>query len=449
MKIRHFIGVDVGGTKISSAVVTNSGSILARHKVDTPRMAKPDEILKGISDNISSLLAQCGMTIENISGIGIGLPGIFDEKRDKVIVSPNLNIDGFSCREAVEKKYNVPAATENDVNVGLLGEHWLGSARAGKNIIGIFPGTGIGGAFMIDGRLYTGSFGAATEIGHVIMYPGGDKCGCKNRGCLEAVASRLSIERDILKAIKSGKKSAITKIVGKNPSIIKSGALKKALKMKDQLVKKVLRTAAENIGISCVNLRHILDPDVIVLGGGLIEACGDYILPIIIKTVESDAYFASIPKANIVKASLGDDAAILGAVALIQAKLGLKLGHGTIYPSIRSEAPGKVIIDNETFTDDVFIRADGDIKRRKKKKAVKKFGTALKIGDDELKKICKKTPEVLFVGAGYEEKAELDEKGEMFLNENLIEFKVSTTPDAVTAYNECQKRKAILLLVGN
>jgi len=439
-----FIGIDVGGTKISAAVVTSRGKILARSKRPTPRKAAGPEVIEGISENIGELLKKTKLRKSSIKGVGMGVPGIFAADRESVLTSPNLSIDGFAPAREVKRAFNLPAAADNDVNVGLIGERWLGAAREANNIIGIFPGTGIGGAVILGGEMYTGFNGAGTEIGHMIVHPGGDKCGCGNRGCLEAVASRLAIERDILKALKAGQKSALTDILGKKPQIIKSGPLKKALKLKDPLVTRVMTRAAREIGLLCVSLRHLLDPELLLFGGGLVEACGFFILPIIEKTVKDDPYFKKVPPCRVVKASLGDDAAILGAAALIQKRMGLKLPEGAVYPSLRSVKFGELAVDEEVYSHDIFIRADGKVKKRGKKLSREKAGYSHTIGLEELKKVCKKDPEILFIASGHKGLVKISAEGRQYLKRESIGFEVLPTPKAIESYNKSKKRKAIL-----
>jgi glucokinase len=205
----------------------------------------------------------------------------------------------------------------NDVNLGLLGEQWLGAARGVKNIIGLFPGTGIGGAIVSQGTLFLGREGAAAELGHMIMDLNGPPCSCGNRGCLEALASRWAIERDIRRAVKRGEKTILTEYTEKL-SPIKSKMLRKALGRKDPLVTHIIREAALTLGKACINLKHIFNPEMIVLGGGVIEACGDYMLPVIQKVSQNDPFFKSLKPCKIVESSLEDDAVMLGAVALVK-----------------------------------------------------------------------------------------------------------------------------------
>lgn len=311
---KHFIGIDIGGTKIAAALVTSSGKILTRAKSSTPPNAKGHDILKTILKTIDELRYE--YPLEKLGGIGVGIPGIAAPRTHEIIVTPNIKLAGFPLKNELAKRFKTKVVIDNDVNCGLLGEQWLGSARKIKNVIGLFPGTGIGGAIVIDGKLFAGSHGAAAELGHMIMDLNGPLCSCGNHGCLEAFASRWAIQRDIRAAIKSGKKSIITQMTKGDLTVIKSKALKEALRRKDPVVTGIMANTANVLGRACVSINHIFNPEIIVLGGGVIEACGDFLLPRIAKIVKDDPFFKKFKPCKIVAAELEDNAVILGAVAL-------------------------------------------------------------------------------------------------------------------------------------
>ena len=178
-------------------------------------------------------------------------------------------------------RFKTPIIIGNDGNFGALGETWLGSARNAKSALYICVGTGIGAGLVQRGKLWRGDRESAGEIGHMIMQLGGPKCGCGGHGCFEALASRTAIERDLREAISGGRKSVLLELAGGDLSVIRSGMIRKALDVEDELVCKVMRRAAEVLGYACVNVRHLIDPEAIVFGGGVIEACSDFIMPII------------------------------------------------------------------------------------------------------------------------------------------------------------------------
>lgn len=314
MNKKFYIGIDVGGTKIAAASVDTNGKIIARTKSPTPPKARGQIILKAIEQAVEEILNDSPSS--KPLGIGLGIPGIADPRTHAIIVTPNIKLAGFPLKAALSRKFKTPILIDNDVNCGLLGEQWLGAARKAKNVIGLFPGTGIGGAILINGQLVTGSQGAAAELGHMTVDLNGPMCSCGNQGCLEAMASRWAIQRDIRAAIESGKKSIITELTKGNLDVIKSKALKESLRQKDPVVTKVMTRAATVLGRACVSINHIFNPEMIVLGGGVMEACGNFLLPNIKKIVKDDPFFKKFKPCQVVEAVLKDDAVILGAAAL-------------------------------------------------------------------------------------------------------------------------------------
>ncbi|MFH1046575.1 MAG: ROK family protein [Candidatus Omnitrophota bacterium] len=316
MKNNYFAGIDIGGTKIAGALATANGKIISRVKSPTPKGASPAKITSIIADLLQELLSVGGLSKKNLSGVGIGIPGIIDTATGRIIRTPNMRLSGANLQKQLEKRIKISCSIDNDVNLGTLGEKWLGAAKKAKNVVGLFIGTGIGAGIIIDDKLVNGSHGAAAEIGHMIIQDDGPKCSCGNIGCLEALAGRWAIERDIRQEIKKGKKTIITKLLNKKSATIKSKVLRKALQKHDTLTIKILTAAAEQLGIACISIRHIFDPEMIVLGGGVMEACGDFILPIVKKTVQKDRFFSDIGGCAITASKLGDDAIVLGAIAL-------------------------------------------------------------------------------------------------------------------------------------
>lgn len=312
---QYYVGIDVGGTKIAAILANAEGKIINRLKSATPKDSSPAGLTRIISDLFEELRHNSDLKRKDISAIGIGIPGIVDIKGERIIKTPNLKLSGVNLKRILENRLRIKCFIGNDANLGLLGEKWLGVAKNIKNVIGVFIGTGIGGGIIIDDKLIIGTHGASAELGHMIIKNDGPRCSCGNIGCLEALAGRWAIERNIRTAIKDGKKTIITKLLDKNTNTIKSKILKKALNYQDELTIKILTKAAKQLGVACITLRHIFDPEMIVLGGGVIKACGDFILPIVKRKVRKDKFFHRLGECKIVKSLLGDDAVVLGAVA--------------------------------------------------------------------------------------------------------------------------------------
>jgi len=314
------IGVDIGGTKMVAGLVSEQGEILERKKVPTPLDSDPQMIFDQLVELLKELTASKSFNPKLLDGIGLGVPGIVDKDQKTILATPNIRLAHFPLVEKLRRQYSVDVIAGNDVNLGLLGEKWWGCGQKASDLVGLFPGTGVGGAIIIDGKLMIGVNGAAGELGHMIMDPNGPLCSCGNKGCLEALAGRWAIERDIREAVAKGKKTVITQMTEGNLDRIKSKMLKEALKKNDELVVHIMTNVAETLGKACISLNHIFNPQMIVFGGGVTEACGWFMLPIITKHVKDDPFFKNFNKCAIVESQLGDDAVMLGAVALVKHK---------------------------------------------------------------------------------------------------------------------------------
>ena len=286
----------------------------------------------------------------------------------------------------------------------------------------------------------------------MVMQPGGPVCGCGNRGCLEALASRTAIERDIRAAVAAGRQTALREALGDPDTRIKSKMLKRALKENDPLVTEVLARAAEHIGRACINVRHFLDPEVIILGGGVIDACGKFMIPIVRQVVDADAYLGARSGGAVVGSELGDDAVVLGAVALAQ-----QAGGSTpledasaavpVYPRIRYSTFGEIAVGNQVYTGDIYICGDGKVKKRKAKVAKRRYGTLHTIEPEELDRVCRGNPRVVVIGMGQSGLATLAPEAEELLRQRGIEFRALPNAKAIREYNRLRDRKAAVFHV--
>lgn len=451
-KSELFLGVDVGGTKIYAALVKKSGRIVGRARRPTPKGAAPEVVLSAIFQTVEDVLAKKDVKAKAISAIGLAIPGVVDPDAGLIVEAPNINLSGQDAVTPMEEHFDIPVAMGNDVNLGILGEKWLGAAQLAQSAVGIFVGTGIGGGVVMNGKLVRGATQSAGEIGHIIMQVNGPPCACGNKGCLEALASRSAIERDIRAAVASGRRTILTRITRGNLDTIKSSMLKRALDKNDTLVTEIVRKAAEYLGLACIDVRHLLDPDVIVLGGGVIEACGDYILPIVEKVVATDVLKGARSGGRIVRSMLGDDAVVLGAASLAQELVGRTplediLKELPEYPNITYTSFGEVALGKKVYKMDIYIRGDGKVKKRDKAAIKEQYGTSHKIGPEELGRVCKGNPEILIIGAGHTGLCALTHDGEEFLRSRGIAFQSLPSPRAIRAYNRIRGRKATIVHV--
>lgn len=312
---KYVIGIDMGGTKILAALVDHNGKILAREKKKVLDHSV-NAILNNVVACVDSVCKQAGAKRQEVAGIGIGAPGTLDFDTGTVIFAPNIKWRSVPLKALLEKEVNIKTFVDNDVNLGTLGEHTYGVGKGVQDAIGIFIGTGIGGGVIIGGRLFYGFNKTAGEIGHMVLKPDGPKCGCGNRGCLEALASRTAIAHRIWRAIQKGKKTVVTSMVKKESEIV-SGILAEAVKQKDRVTMKALSKAAQYIGIAVGNLINIINPQMFILGGGVMEALGTFMLPLIRKQAQENSFPHCFKGIKICAAKLGDDAGVLGGAALV------------------------------------------------------------------------------------------------------------------------------------
>jgi glucokinase len=435
-----FVGIDVGGTKISAGLVNDDGKIINQKKTATPSKSTPRAVVQTLSLLIDRILTESRVTRAELAGIGIGVPGIVDAATGRIVITVNVGLSGSHLAPALARRFAARVFIGNDVNLGLLGEQWLGAAKGAQNVIGIFPGTGVGGAIISHGKLVTGAHGAAAEFGHVIIDGNGPACSCGNHGCLEAFISRWAIERDIREAIKKGQPTIVRDLMENDKGKIKSGILAEALKQEDPLVTSILKRAGHLLGMECISFRHMYDPECIVLGGGVIEACGDFLLPVVRRVMHTDKFFTQLPACPVVASRLGDDAIILGAVALVRHELFPREAAQPVaaYPGISLSSKGALLIDNQPAPRAFYIRADAKLKVWKKSGA--------KLGYKDIKRLCKKGPELLIVAARRPAKIKVGDKAREFLEKQGIEFRPLTMAQAVEAYTATNRAKALAVL---
>lgn len=309
------IGFDLGGTKMLAAVVGEDGVVLAREKAPT-NVVGNDAVLAAIIDTTREAINAAGINLQEVASMGIAVPGPIDIERGIVLQTPNVGITQLALADLLRREFGFPVRLENDVNAGLWGEYVAGAARGFSHIIGIFPGTGIGGGLILGGHLYRGKKGGAGEIGHITVQSDGRRCGCGNHGCLETVASKTAIARDLAILAMNGQSQVLVEAEATDIRKIKSGLIAKALRAGDPGVAEIVDQAAEFLGIGMATAVNLFDPELIVLGGGLMEKLGERILPIAEATMRARAMPRLVEGVVVRVAELGDDAVILGAADL-------------------------------------------------------------------------------------------------------------------------------------
>ncbi len=324
------VGIDMGGTRLRALVVNAENKILGMQRAPTNPRQKPDRLVADLAVLVEAAVQSAGLKLSDLRTVSIGVPGAVDPMGGVVHHAPNLGWKKVALGPKLEALLKVPVFVENDVNVGVMGEYALGAGRGAQELVGIFVGTGIGGGIVTGGRLYLGARGAAGEVGHMVVEINGPRCGCGNRGCAEALASRTAMERDVRAAIRRGEKSIVLKLMKeRGRERMTSSIIQRALKERDPVMQKVMERAQFCLGILVANVVNMLDPEYVIIGGGIAGRLGkDYVTPI---RKTAYRYFLrrhDARRVKIVPGVLGDDAGPLGAVVLARQRLGDKPVNG-------------------------------------------------------------------------------------------------------------------------
>jgi len=289
------IGVDLGGTKILTALADSKGHIISTARIDTLASLGQNQVINNILRSINTVCKQAKVPLSRVSRIGIGAPGPILGRA--IIVSPP-NLPGWlnvNIKSMLQKKLNKQIYIENDANAAALGELLFGAGKGFRNLVYMTISTGIGGGIIIKGKVYTGALGTAGEIGHMVIEPKGPKCGCGNRGCLEALASGPAIAR------MAGTKNALEAEI--------------AARKGNKKAQKAINTAAKYIGIGIANINNILNPDIFVIGGG-VSNMGSLLLDPVKSWAREFSMEASRKSLIIVPAKLKNNAGVMGAIAI-------------------------------------------------------------------------------------------------------------------------------------
>lgn len=319
------VGIDLGGTSIKALAVDGRNKILAMGKKKTELGHKPKVLIKEIAKLVEDTAKEAGVKIKGVVAVSIGAPGAIDVRRGVVTEAPNLHWKNVPLASELRLLLGTPVMVDNDVNVGVMGEHALGAGERVDNLVGIFVGTGIGGGIILGGKLFEGANGWAGEVGHTVIMVDGPMCGCGRRGCAEALASRTAIERDIRGAIEAGAKSAVIEIMEeRGKDRITSSVLQAALAKNDPVVKQVMKRAELYLGILVGNIVNTLDPQRVIIGGGIASRLGEnFVGPIRAAAYEQFLHAGSAKLTKVMAGSLGDDAGALGAVVLARKRMRL------------------------------------------------------------------------------------------------------------------------------
>lgn len=312
---KYSIGIDLGGTKILIALVDReTGEVLHHVKKKTKKDKGPKNIIKKMLEGIDELLEESGKTLDDISSIGVGAAGQIDRQNGILIAAANLDCYDLNIKGILSEKFNIPVFIGNDVEIAAIGEQKFGAGKGCDDFVCVFVGTGVGSAIIKDGKIITGATGTAGEIGHIIVDLNGRQCSCGAHGCLEAYASRSAIERRIEGALKKGRKSCILDYLETGKSIT-SSMIQKSIEREDELVLQCVTEASEYLSGGIASIINFINPELVILGGGLIEAV-DYFYQKTIKKARAKSLPVPAEKIQFKKAILGDYSGVIGAAFL-------------------------------------------------------------------------------------------------------------------------------------
>lgn len=320
----HTVGVDLGGTKILTAVVDEGGSVVATAKRATKAETGPQGVIERVIRTVEDALAGAKMVKEKVAAIGIGVPGPVDSGRGVALSVTNMpGWVNVPVADLLREWQAIPVALTNDVRAACMGELMMGAGRGLHHFVAVFVGTGIGGGIVINGQIYEGARGSAGEIGHMITLADGPYAeGGGIRGGIEAIASRSAIERDLRAGLAAGRKSILPQLMAKKDGALTSSVLAAAVQKDDALTIEVLQRAAHYLGLHAASLINCFDPQALIYGGGVIEALGEWMLrPIRETALQYAINRARLDEIRIVEASLGDRAGVVGAALLARGAL--------------------------------------------------------------------------------------------------------------------------------
>ena len=310
--MKYIIGIDIGGTIIKGAVFSTQGRPVQASSIETQAYQGTEKALSNLLSLVNSLQEKGG----RCSAIGIGVAGVLDAKKERLLQSPNLkNLENVNLKSFLAEAVQLPVYLENDANAAALGEQWAGAGRDIENFLLITLGTGIGSGLVLNGDLWTGENGKAGEFGHMIVEQGGEPCACGKKGCLEAYSSGEAISRMAREALQSGACSSLKNLSGGDLDHIDAEMVCHAAQNGDTVAIEVYRRAARYLAIGIANVNNLLDIHHVILGGGVSKAFNLF-AAVLIEEVKRQVFRISQDRIIIVPSQLGSEAGIYGAAYL-------------------------------------------------------------------------------------------------------------------------------------
>ncbi|GIO23136.1 ROK family glucokinase [Oceanobacillus sp. J11TS1] len=309
------VGVDIGGTTVKIGFIAEDGKIQEKWEIPTDLTNEGENIISDIWKSIDSKLKMSSMANPSIKGIGVGAPGFVDAHAGIITEAVNIGWKDLHLAEELEKLAGVPVYVENDANIAVLGENWIGAGNQSENLIAITLGTGVGGGIIANGSILNGVNGMAGEIGHIEAIENGHPCNCGKKGCLETIASATGIVRQAMEKIHTQPESLLAKLFQKEGRISAKNVFDLA-KQGDQASGEIVDYTADVLGKAIANMSVIINPSNILIGGGVSNA-GDQLIDAIVKAFRKHALPKVSEVCTIKTCQLGNDAGIIGGAYLV------------------------------------------------------------------------------------------------------------------------------------
>ena len=312
---RHTIGIDLGGTNIKAGILDEKEVLVCRRSIATEADRGFEHVFGRLVGLVDDLLEQAGLGKADVCAIGFGTPGPMSHEKGVIYAAPNLpGWEHIPLRDRFAQATGLPVTLDNDANAATFGEFVAGAGRGTRNMVMLTLGTGIGGGIILDGRLVRGTFDNAAEIGHTIAVPGGRACPCGQRGCLERYASANAVAERFVEALDGGERSSLG-AAATGGRKISSADVARAAREGDALATRIWDEMCLHLAVACVNIQHMVNPETVVLGGGLIGA-GEQLLIPVREHFRREVWPVPQDYPRIELATLGNDAGVIGSAAL-------------------------------------------------------------------------------------------------------------------------------------
>ena len=306
------IGIDLGGTNVRIALMNAAGEMIDMHQQPTEGGRAITEIIKSIAEGVEYLVNEHSIARSTIVGIGLGAPGFLSLASGVIHTSPNLpTANETPVVSLLRRLTDLPVYLENDANAAAIGEHWMGAGKDAHNLLCITLGTGVGSGFILDGTIWHGSNDFAGELGHTTLFPDGLPCNCGRKGCLEAYVSATGMVNRAVLALKAGRESSLQPFLEEKKSFLTSLSIYEHAQRGDRLARELFEETGRYLGIAIVNVLHMLDLEMVIIGGQVVQA-GELLLRPTIHEVERNAIGARYYPVRIVPAKLGNHAGVIG-----------------------------------------------------------------------------------------------------------------------------------------